>query len=94
MIKKKLTAQVASQTGLTIALASQAVDAVFKVLKENLEKGEITIIQGFGNFGFKQCKARNGVNPSTGQRIIIPARKVVKFIPSKKIEIKQFLNDR
>lgn len=88
MIKKELTAQVASQTGLTIALASRAVDAVFKVLKESFEKGEITVIQGFGSFGFKECKERNGVNPATGQRMTIGARKVAKFTPSKKITIK------
>lgn len=88
MTKKELTALVAQQTVLTNASASQAVDTVFNALKEGLKNGESTTIQGFGTFGIKQRNERNGINPSTKQPMTIPARKMAKFTPSKKIEIK------
>lgn len=88
MNKKELTTQVAKTTGLTAEVASKVIDTVFGVIKEGLEKGEITTIVGFGSFMIKDRAARNGINPITKQPIKIPARKVVKFSASKNIEIK------
>lgn len=88
MNKKKLTAKVAKQTGLTLSGAAKSIDAVFQTIKEDIVIGGSTTIKGFGSFSISNRAERHGINPSTKKPIVIPARKVMKFKPSKSIEIK------
>ena len=48
-----------------------------------MTKGEDVRLVGFGTFGVSQRGASKGRNPSTGEEIDIPARKVAKFTPGK-----------
>jgi len=52
-------------------------------MKRKLENGEDVLISGFGCFRVVARKDRKGVNPQTGNALIIPGRKAVKFKPSK-----------
>ena len=47
-----------------------------------LKKGNSVALAGFGTFKLGQRAARTGRNPATGDKIKIPARKLVKFSPS------------
>jgi integration host factor subunit alpha len=47
-----------------------------------LQRGEPIIITGFGRFTVRMKQPRKGRNPSTGEVIIVPGRKVVTFRPS------------
>ncbi|MDP8220753.1 MAG: HU family DNA-binding protein, partial [Candidatus Stygibacter frigidus] len=51
-----------------------------------LKKGDKVSLVGFGTFKVAERKARTGVNPSTGKKIKIPARKVPVFKPGKKLK--------
>ena len=42
-------------------------------------------IVGFGTFEVRDRQARKGVNPSTGEEIMIPATKVPAFKPGKSL---------
>lgn len=88
MNKKDLTALVAKQTNITATEAGKVINAVFKNLRECLENGESTVIQGFGSFSIKNHIERRGVNPATHKPMIIKARKAIRFNPSKNISIK------
>jgi DNA-binding protein HU-beta len=66
--------------------ASKAIDAVFSTIESALQKGEDFSLVGFGSFKVIKRKKRKGRNPQTGEEIIIPAKKVVKFIPGKKLK--------
>jgi nucleoid DNA-binding protein len=48
-------------------------------MSDALLKGEPVSIREFGAFHIKEYPARNGRNPSTGETIMIPPRKVVRF---------------
>ena len=65
-------------------------DTVIDVLKETLAKGEKVSIHKFGIFDIVERAARNGRNPQTGEAMVFPAKKVVKFKPSK--EVKESVN--
>jgi integration host factor subunit alpha len=65
--------------GLSKKEAVAAVEAVFDLMKEVLEHGEMLKIAGFGTFGLREKKERKGRNPQTGTPIAIPARRVVTF---------------
>ncbi len=79
MTKSDLVDAVASATGGSKASASAAVDAVFESITGALKGGDKVTITGFGTFGVSDRAARTGVNPRTGEKINIAARKAPKF---------------
>lgn len=88
MNKKELAVKVAKQTGLNLADAMKSIDAVFQIIKEDIVVGNPTTIKGFGSFVVGNRIERRGINPITKQPITIAACKVMKFRPSKNVEIK------
>ncbi len=79
MNKLELVAAVAAEAGLTKAQAQKAVEATVNAVAGALKKGEKVQLVGFGTFSVVEKAAREGVNPATGAKIQIPAKKVAKF---------------
>ena len=79
MNKTDLVAAVAAQAGLTKAQAQKAVEATVNAIAGALKNGEKVQLVGFGTFSVVEKAAREGVNPATGAKIQIPAKKVAKF---------------
>ncbi len=70
---------IAEQAGISKKEASAAFDAFVKHISESCQRGERCAIPGLGSFTVTQRKAREGRNPRTSERIIIPASKNVRF---------------
>ncbi|MGI6692775.1 MAG: HU family DNA-binding protein [Limnochordia bacterium] len=85
MNKAELIANVADKSGMTKKAAGDAVEAVFAAISEALAREEKVTIVGFGTFEVRARQARKGVNPSTGEEIMIPATKVPAFKPGKSL---------
>jgi DNA-binding protein HU-beta len=85
MNKAELIEEVAKNT-CTKKEASDAVDSVFCTIKTALKKRDDVAIAGFGTFKVKQTKARMGVNPKTGEKIQISAKKKVAFKAAKDLK--------
>jgi DNA-binding protein HU-beta len=51
-----------------------------------LKKGHSVVLTGFGSFVVVQRKARVGINPATGKKMNIPAKKVPRFKPGKDLK--------
>ena len=79
MNKTDLVAAVAAQAGLTKAQAQGAVEATVDAIAGALKGGDKVQLVGFGTFSVVEKAAREGVNPATGAKIQIPAKKVAKF---------------
>ena len=75
----ELVEAIANKSGLTKKDAENAVNAFEGVVIETLKKADKVTLTGFGTFEARKMKARNGVNPQTGDKIKIPARTVPKF---------------
>ncbi len=87
MTKAELVEKVYAKAGLpTKAKAEIALDAVIDALREGIASGESVTFTGFGSFKVTERAARKGRNPRTGKEINIPACKVVKFTPGKKLK--------
>ncbi|MDR2832532.1 MAG: HU family DNA-binding protein [Streptococcaceae bacterium] len=84
--KAELISKVAASTGLTKKDATNAVDAVFATIQEELAKGEKVQLIGFGNFEVRERAARKGRNPQTGEEIEIAASKVPAFKAGKALK--------
>jgi DNA-binding protein HU-beta len=79
MRKQELVKAVSSELDSSESEASNAVNAVFKVIESNLAKGEDVTVSGFGSFKVVERSAREGRNPQTGQPMTISAKKAPVF---------------
>lgn len=86
MNKTELVKKVAEGAGITAAQAKTAVDVLTGTIKDALVAGDKVQLIGFGTFAVKERPARQGVNPSNGQKIEIAAKNVVKFNPGAEFE--------
>lgn len=84
--KSDVIEAVARETGLSKAAAGRAVEAVLDTITTALQRGSQVQFTGFGSFVASEQKARMGVNPQTGARIMIAARRVPKFKAGKSLK--------
>ncbi len=71
--------------GLNKKEARELVDLFFEELEASLADGEQIKLSGFGNFDLRDKNERPGRNPKTGQKVSIPARRVVTFRAGNKL---------
>jgi len=86
MKKQELLKELAKRTGLTKKDVEAVYNALADLQKELLLNGEKVILENFGSLITKDVAERKGVNPKTGESIMIKARKAVKFKASKTIK--------
>lgn len=81
MTKKELIAILSEEHDISIADAKSYVDTVLRKITLELKRGCSCTLCGFGSFQVKATKERKGRDPSSGQAIIIPANRRIKFTP-------------
>ncbi len=86
MNKADLVEKIAQGAGISKAAAAKALGAFTTTVTKALKKGDKVTLVGFGTFSVVKRKARNGVNPQTGEKIKIKARKVPKFTCGKALK--------
>lgn len=86
MNKAKLIEQMAKVTKLPKGNCRDCVEAFISVVGSMLKQGKSVVMTGFGTFSVIQRKKRTGVNPATGAKMTIPAKKVPKFKPGKALK--------
>lgn len=79
MNKTDLTNEIAAKASLSKTQAKAALDACLESIGQALSNQDKVQLIGFGTFQVAEQKERQGVNPRTKEKIVIPARKVVKF---------------
>ena len=79
MTKAELVAKIASEAGITKSKADKAVDGLVSAISGALAGGDKITLVGFGTFSVASRSQREGRNPRTGEKIKIPASKVVKL---------------
>lgn len=83
MNKAELITKVAEKCETTKKVAGEYVEVVLESIVEGLvSEGKVSLI-GFGNFEVKESAERNGVNPKTGEKLVIAPKKSAKFKASK-----------
>lgn len=87
MNKGDLVKALAAKAEVTQAVAEKCVNALCSVIVESLKRGEEVRLIKFGTFKIVNRREKRGKNPRTGETIVIPAKKVVKFIPGKELSV-------
>ncbi len=74
------------EVGLSRTEARELVESFFEEQAASLAVGKEVKLSGFGNFDLRDKKERPGRNPKTGEKVTIPARRVVTFRPGQKLK--------
>jgi integration host factor subunit beta len=77
----------ARREGFTSRQAEAVVNAMFEAMTGVLEKGRRIEIRGFGSFGVKGRRARQGRNPKTGEMVEVEAKRIPFFRAGKELKI-------
>jgi len=83
MNKAKLIEQMAKLSKMPKASCKKALEAFIRTIGSSLKGGKSVVLTGFGTFDVVKRKSRTGINPATGARMQIPAKRVAKFKPGK-----------
>jgi nucleoid DNA-binding protein len=67
-------------------------DTIFESIEEIVNFDDALVIGGFGKFSLHITEQRDGINGFTGEKVIVPSKRQIKFKPS--ILIKQRLNQK
>lgn len=86
MNKATLIEKIAEEAGVTKTAAARAIESLIDGVTRSLDAGERITLVGLGTFAISDRKARSGRNPHTGATIEIPAKRTVRFRPSKDLE--------
>lgn len=89
MTKLENSRELAERKDMPLADAIKAVDGVIDIMKDAFKNGRNVYLRGLGSFVIKERKEKTGRNPRTGEVIIIPAHKEVKFNQSQSLIVKQ-----
>lgn len=82
MNKTGLVNEIAVKAQLNKVDAKKALEATLETIAEALKNEDKVQLIGFGTFAVVDKPERTGINPLTKEKIVIPARKVVKFKPA------------
>jgi DNA-binding protein HU-beta len=87
MNKNELAVQMVKDSSITKNDAIKVIDEFVNIVTKELtnKDGKVTLV-GFGTFKTLDKKQKKGRNPRTGEEIIIPRKKVVKFVPGKELK--------
>ena len=87
MNTKDLVKYVSDKTLITEDDARVIVKVFLRGLTNGILDGNRITLRGFGTFYLQDRKARTALDPRNQEQIQVPAKKVVKFIPSIKLKI-------
>lgn len=97
MNKGELVDVVAEKANVTKKQADSVLSAALEAIMEAVSDGEKVTLVGFGSFESRERKAREGRNPKTNEKMVIPATKVPAFSAGKlfkdKVAPKKEVND-
>lgn len=82
MNNKDFIAELAQRTGYSADETQKFVNVVVEVMGDYLQDDNSVLIPAFGTFEVKKKLERIMVNPSTGQRMLVPPKLVLTFKPN------------
>ena len=85
LTKADLAEKLFTDIGINQREAREIVAAFFDAISLSLENNYRVNLYGFGNFELRDKAPRPGRNPKTGEAFQISARRVVTFLPGKKL---------
>lgn len=81
MNNKDFIAELAQRTGYSAEDTQRFVNSIVEAMGDQFQESDNVVIPSFGSFEVKKKLERVMVNPSTGQRMLVPPKLVLNFKP-------------
>ena len=81
MNNKDYISELANRTGRSQEDTQRMVNTVIEAMGDHFQEDDSILVPNFGTFEVKKKLERIMVNPSTGQRMLIPPKLVLNFKP-------------
>lgn len=88
MNNKEYIAELSRRTGYSQDSTQRMVRAVIEAMAQRFDDGESVSVPDFGTFELRNRMERIVVNPSTGQRMMVPPKIVLTFKPAASVKEK------
>ncbi|MBQ6379139.1 MAG: HU family DNA-binding protein [Prevotella sp.] len=82
MTNKDYIAELAEKTGYTLDDTQKMVNVIIQTMGDHFQEDGTVVVPTFGTFEVKKKLERIMVNPSTGQRMLVPPKLVLNFKPN------------
>lgn len=82
MNNKDYISELANRTGRSPEDVQRVVNTVIEAMGDHFQEDDSILVPNFGTFEVKKKLERIMVNPSTGQRMLIPPKLVLNFKPN------------
>lgn len=86
MNKKEIAESIYKKLEIKRFEAYSFIDLFVEAVVDCLESGEKVVISNFGTFKVVDRKKKKVISPKDNQSMVIPERKVVKFLPAKNLK--------
>jgi len=86
MTKADLVEGISAKTGVSKNHTALIVDDLLRNISKALSEGHHLEIRGFGTFKVRERRARRARNPRSGEEVLVPAKLVPVFKPSKELK--------
>lgn len=83
----ELITEISKQTNYPKRLVKGVLDSTTEAIKGYAKNGQAVAVPGLGVFKPVDRAAKTGRNPKTGEAIQIPAKRVLTFKPSSKMDL-------
>lgn len=83
---KDLVQKMVDKFDMTKKEAVEILNWLVQEITHNLRQGYQVKITGLGTFKVRERKARTALNPKTGEKVEIPAKRVPRFTPAKDLK--------
>lgn len=87
MNRRELAKKISQKTEVSEKKVLQVMEVLTMTVLESLRKGEPVVIHKFGTFKPVVRKRKKARNLKTGEQIVIPSYRTIKFIPSISVKI-------
>lgn len=92
MTKAELVEKVSEKIGLTKRQTELVVNTVFGCIVNALANNNKVELRGFGSFRVRSRNSREGRNPKSGEKVIVPSKQVPFFKAGK--ELKEMVDNK
>ena len=82
MNNKEFIAELAERTGYSMKDTQKLVNNVINAMGDAFQEDNSVLVPNFGTFEAKKKMERVIINPSTGQRMLVPPKLVLNFKPN------------
>jgi integration host factor subunit alpha len=79
LTKNEIIDAVFKECGFPKKQSAEIVETLIEVIKRTLASGDDVLVSGFGKFRVLEKNQRKGRNPTTGENMMLGARRVVTF---------------